>query len=197
MTARRWWQRKPMIGILVGVGIALLLGFTVFGSLYRAFSITSGGMKPNLLPGDVLVFEFPLDRDQDYIKRCVAVAGDTVEMRDGILFVNGAIYESALDDPAADHSCLPGPANGSDCPEPHTLLNPSARRQGQFNHKFGPLVVPEGHLFMMGDSRYNSRDSRYWGTLPRELVHARAAFFYWSWDPHGGLRGDRLLRRVR
>ncbi len=133
--------------------------------------------------GDIIVFEYPRDRDQDYIKRCVAVAGDTVEVRDGLTYVNGEVYESALGDPRADHSCVPDWRRPDTCPQPHTYLDPAALQRGsRLNRSFGPYVVPEGYLFMMGDNRYNSADSRYWGPLDVDLIKGKAMFIYWSWD---------------
>ncbi len=117
--------------------------------------------------GDIIVFQYPRDPDQDYIKRCVAVAGDTVAVRDGLVYVNSALCE--------DHSWHDG----------DKLL-----RGSELNRRFGPYVVPPGHLFMMGDNRYNSADSRFWGPLPLRLVKGRALFIYWSWDK------DRLRPRL-
>jgi len=207
--------------------------------------------------GDIIVFEYPLDRNQDYIKRCVAVAGDRVEMIDGLVYVNGEVYEDALDHPELDNA--PGP-RGKRIP-PHTehdarkagqRLNreyrlehalkirsmtpelflktveaalaadvgldaeylapdlaalrgvvdgsaplPMARLRGHLvrihDHAAevgAPYVVPEGYLFMMGDNRYNSADSRFWGPLDRDLVRGKAIFIYWSWD------GERMRPRL-
>ncbi|MDY0108992.1 MAG: signal peptidase I [Candidatus Krumholzibacteria bacterium] len=132
--------------------------------------------------GDIIVFEFPEDRNQDYIKRCVAVAGDTVLVRDGILTVNGSIYESNFAVYGGDHSCVPHWREPGRCPPPHSLLDPVSYQRGIYNRQFGPYVVPAGHLFMMGDNRYNSMDSRYWGPLPRELIKGKAEIIYWSFE---------------
>jgi signal peptidase I len=147
--------------------------------------------------GDIIVFELPQDRSQDYIKRCVAVAGDTVAVHDGVLHVNGAIYESnfAVDD--GDHSCVPTWRNRDGCPEPHSRLDPASMLRGPHNREFGPVVVADGHLFMMGDNRYNSMDSRYWGQLPVELVKGKAEIIYWSYENvFFWPRWDRLLRLI-
>ena len=109
--------------------------------------------------GDIIVFQYPRDPDQDYIKRCVAVAGDTVEVRDGLLHVNSRLYEERT------------------WHDQDKLL-----RGSELNRRFGPYVVPPGHIFMMGDNRYNSADSRFWGPLDVRLVKGRALFIYWSWD---------------
>jgi signal peptidase I len=132
--------------------------------------------------GDIIVFELPQDRSQDYIKRCVAVAGDTVQVSDGILRVNGMVYESNFADRDGDHSCIPYWRERDNCPEPRSRLDPASMIRGPFNREFGPVVVEDGHLFMMGDNRYNSMDSRYWGQLPLELVKGKAEIIYWSYD---------------
>jgi signal peptidase I len=119
---------------------------------------------PGLHPprrGDVIVFQFPQDPSKDFIKRCVAVGGETVEIREKQLYVNG----EKLDEPYVRHT------------------DPNIRPAGfDFRDNFGPFTVPKGEMFMMGDNRDNSNDSRYWGTLPMDLVKGRAMFLYWSWD---------------
>jgi signal peptidase I len=197
--------------------------------------------------GDIIVFEYPEDRNQDYIKRCVAVAGDRLELREGVLYVNDKIYESNLDDPQEDTTCIPDWRDPDACPKPRTNRDLSRMAQNPRNNHFGlkdalasfegrnntlflaaaeaaaragvidapaaqshlaalrglsgaaalshqqaiidlaqakgaPFVVPEGHLFMMGDNRFNSKDSRYWGPLPVDLIKGKAIFLYWSWD---------------
>ena len=152
---------------------------------------------PRAAPGGHHRLRVPQDRSQDYIKRCVAVAGDTVAVHDGVLHVNGAIYESnfAVDD--GDHSCVPTWRNRDGCPEPHSRLDPASMLRGPHNREFGPVVVAEGHLFMMGDNRYNSMDSRYWGQLPVELVKGKAEIIYWSYENvFFWPRWDRLLRLI-
>ena len=144
--------------------------------------------------GDIIVFEYPEDRRQDYIKRCVAVAGDTVLVRDGVLRVNGRVYESNFAERDGDHTCVPHWRERDRCREPRSLLDPISFHKGTYNRQFGPYVVPAGHIFMMGDNRYNSMDSRYWGPLPLELVKGKAEIIYWSYENTFFLpRWDRLL----
>jgi len=141
--------------------------------------------------GDIIVFQYPKDPNLDYIKRCVAVAGDTVRVKDGILHVNGKIYESNLADRNGDHSCIPDWRQPGNCPPPHTYHDPVAFQRGiRMNREFGPHVVPEGFIFMMGDNRYRSSDSRYWGDLDIDLIKGKAMFIYWSWDK------DRMRPRI-
>jgi signal peptidase I len=141
--------------------------------------------------GDIIVFEYPQDRNLDYIKRCVAVAGDVVEVREGILHVNGEVYESALNRRDADHSCVPDWREAGECPEPHTYHDPDPRKRAlPLNQQWGPYTVPPGHIFMMGDNRFNSLDSRAWGPLDTDLIKGKATVLYWSWDK------DRMLPRL-
>ena len=138
--------------------------------------------------GDIIVFEYPRDRNLDYIKRCVAVAGDSVEVHDGVLSVNGKVYESNFGDLDGDHSCVPSWTDPESCPAPRAKKD-QARYGGNPRNREWPLagmespyVVPEGHIFMMGDNRYNSMDSRYWGPLDVKLIKGKAMFLYWSWN---------------
>jgi signal peptidase I len=112
--------------------------------------------------GDVIVFQFPQDPGKDFIKRCVATGGQTLEIEDKQVSVDG----TRLVEPYAIHT------------------DPTVRPSGYDNRdNFGPYTVPTGELFMMGDNRDNSNDSRYWGPLEMDLVKGRAMFLYWSWNP--------------
>ena len=120
---------------------------------------------PGLRPprrGDVIVFQFPQDPSKDYIKRCIATGGETIEVREKQVRVNGV----ALNEPYAIHG------------------DPAVHPAGyDYRDYFGPYTVGKGQLFMMGDNRDNSNDSRYWGPLDLDLIKGRAMFLYWSWDP--------------
>ena len=126
--------------------------------------------------GDIIVFRYPDDPARDFIKRCVAVGGQTVEIRDKVLYVDGHPRE----EPYVVHK------------DPRVLPREVNQRDN-----FGPFVVPQGHLFMMGDNRDNSQDSRYWGALPEDLVKGKAMVLYWSWDAERRLpRLSRIFRPV-
>ncbi len=146
--------------------------------------------------GDIIVFEYPKNRNLDYIKRCVAVEGDTILVKDGILTVNGVVYESNFGDLDGDHSCVPSWADPENCPPPRTKHDQAAYVRNPRNHSWpwpgSPkvYVVPEGHIFMMGDNRFNSADSRYWGALDKKLIKGKALFIYWSWN------GEKHLPRL-
>jgi len=115
-------------------------------------------------PGDIVVFLFPGDSSTRYIKRCVAVGGDTVEIHDKELWVNGRRVPSPPDAKYTD------------------TLPTGQHRVQRGRDEFGPLVVPADHFFMMGDNRDNSYDSRYWGAVPRDLIIGKALMIHWSWD---------------
>jgi signal peptidase I len=119
-------------------------------------------------PGDIIVFRYPGNPAIDYIKRCVATAGQTVEIRDKVLYVDG----KALNEPYVIHT------------DPRVLPADAGPRDN-----FGPVTVPKGCLFMMGDNRDNSYDSRFWGPLPLRNVKGMAMFLYLSWD------SDRMMPR--
>jgi signal peptidase I len=126
--------------------------------------------------GDIIVFKSP-STGQDFIKRCVAVAGDTVEVREKDLYLNGV----RQNEPYIQH------------------IAPDVRRRGSGDPRdwFGPYVVPPGNLFMMGDNRDNSADSRYWGPLPLNNIKGKAMFIYFSIDTTRGFIPPHLrLRRI-
>jgi signal peptidase I len=141
----------------------------------------------------VAVFQYPHDRSTRYLKRVVAVGGDTLEIRKNVLFVNGAaLTQAALPDPC------PG-LEGRAC----TLAREDAGTRSYTvswdegpTENFGPAVVPPGHVFLMGDNRSNSHDSRRWGPAPLDHVEGTATFIYWSKDPEAGVRWKRIPRRV-
>ena len=114
--------------------------------------------------GDVVVFVFPPDPTKDFIKRVIGVPGDTIEVKNGKLYRDGA--------PADD-------------PHAHFELTPEDRQQSSPRDYFGPLKVPEGQYLMMGDNRDRSYDGRFWGLVNRDEVEGRAMFIYWSWDSDG------------
>ena len=108
-------------------------------------------------PGDIIIFKYPNDPKVDYIKRCVAVEGQTVELVDNKLFVDSVMQD-----------------------EEFTKYVFGSRP----DRRFGPFTVPEGHIFMMGDNRDNSADSRAWGPLDKRLISGKAMFIYFSWNPN-------------
>ena len=136
--------------------------------------------------GDIVVFEYPFDRSLDYVKRCVAVGGDTVEMRDKVLYVNNvpqdepyAQYLDPMIYRAAEESFFSGNFSWQ-----KDFLAARARVDDYHptRDNFGPLVVPEGNYFCLGDNRDHSSDSRYWGFVERKLIEGTPVVLYFSWD---------------
>jgi signal peptidase I len=186
--------------------IALALALLIRTFVVQAFKIPSGSMEPTLeigdhilvskfmygiripltslrlLPwqdpqrGDVIVFIYPLDPSKDFIKRVVAVGGDTVQLVNKKLFING----KEVSDPHAVYKDEPFiPAD-------------------QKKDNFGPVTVPAGNLFVLGDNRDRSLDSRFWGFVPLNDVRGKAFIIYWSWDSQNTtLRWVRLGHLIR
>ncbi|MCR4437748.1 MAG: signal peptidase I [bacterium] len=134
--------------------------------------------------GEVIVFKYPLDERLDYIKRCVGLAGDTIEVRNGDLYINGK-PEGKKEligrryDPEDGHYVLEYRIT-TERGQKYNIRHYEMRSRSFDN--FGPIVVPRGHLFMMGDNRDNSADSRFWGPLPFDNVLGEAMIIYFSWD---------------
>src|SRR6266850_2962453 len=170
--------------------VALLLALFIRSFIVQAFKIPSGSMIPTLqigdhilvnkflyglrLPypfekmliewkqpnrGDVIVFIYPKDRTKDFIKRVVGLPGDTVEIRHKQVFINGV----KMDDP-------------------HAHFADEGREIPGLRDNFGPVTVPQHELFMMGDNRDSSHDSRFWGFVDLDDVKGKAFLIYWSWD---------------
>jgi signal peptidase I len=131
------------------------------------------GMK-RVRSGDIIVFKYPLDPTLNYIKRCVAGPGQTVEIRERQLYIDGQVFPNPPHSKFTNSQALP----------------PNVRERGIFappgakwNHdNYGPITVPPGHYFVMGDNRDNSADSRYWGFLKDDDVVGQALVIYLSWN---------------
>jgi len=183
------------------IAIALILALFVRTFVVQAFKIPSGSMEPTLLigdhllvnkflygtkipftdikvlpirepeRGDVVVFVYPVDPSKDFIKRAIGLSGDKVEVRSKKVYVN----DIAISDPHAhfaEDTMLP---SGSDPRD-----------------NFGPVTVPPDSLFVMGDNRDRSYDSRFWGFVRKNEIKGKAFILYWSWDSNRFL--PRLLR---
>ena len=182
--------------------IAVLLALFIRAFVIQAFKIPSGSMQDTLLigdqllvnkfiygvklpftnttliplkdpkRGDIVVFKYPQDSKLDYIKRVVAVAGDTVEIRNKQVFVNGEPQNF----PQAVFK------------DPHIFP-----KQFQPRDNFGPVSVPEDSLFVMGDNRDHSFDSRFWGFVDLQALRGKAFMIYWSWNKEDfGVRWNRI-----
>src|SRR5262245_8727552 len=137
------------------------------------FAPTETGLERTLLPigtidrGDVIVFKYPEDPNRDFIKRVIGLPGETVELREKKVYING----KALEEPYA-HYLLP--VSGES--ELHEVTSFDVRE------RYGPVTVPANQYFVMGDNRDNSQDSRYGGFLPRDNVKGKALLIYWSYE---------------
>ncbi len=133
--------------------------------------------------GDIVVFRYPRDECEDYIKRIIGLPGDTIEVRNRRVFINGEPM------PDAWGHCPDGKLMSdldADCGPPAMRIDYVA-----------PFHVPEDRYFMMGDNRQHSQDSRFWGTVERDKLLGRAVWIYWSWDAERHLpRFGRLGRTV-
>ena len=199
--------------------IAILLALFIRTFIVQAFKIPSGSMKPTLLigdhllvnkfiygikipwldrviipvknpkRGDVVVFKWPKDESKDFIKRVVGIEGDVIEIKEDRLYINGEEITS-------EHI---GEFNDEDYPNVAEELEESL---GDIKHhildqekryeNFGPKTVPANSIFVMGDNRDNSEDSRYWGFVTLNKIKGKAMIIYWSW-PHW----DRFLNIIR
>ena len=172
--------------------IALILALFIRTFVVQAFKIPSGSMIKTLLigdhilvnkfiygvknpftrvtwipidspkRGDVVVFIFPMDRSKDFIKRVIGLPGDEIKIVNKKVYVNGRPF---VDPPGVQHT------------DPNILPASVSPRDN-----FGPIKVPPGKIFVMGDNRDQSFDSRFWGFVPLKDVKGKAFIIYWSWD---------------
>ena len=173
------------------LAVAFLLALFIRTFIVQAFKIPSGSMLPTLqigdhilvnklrygvrLPvlgervvkfadpkrGDIIVFVYPVDPQKDFIKRVIGQPGDTVEIKHKQIFING----EKIEDPFG---------NWVDGPGENSRLTP--------RDNYGPVTVPADKVFVMGDNRDRSYDSRFWGFVPLDDVKGKAFVIYWSWD---------------
>lgn len=207
-TVRKSTGREYFEALLIAV---IFVNFTrIF--VFQAFKIPTGSMIDNLLIGDhiivnkfeygapgppwlaamfpfrkiqrrdVIVFRFPLDPKTDFVKRVIGLPGETVEIRDKQVFINGV----RLDEPYAIH------LDPETIPRRRSLPEPLRSRD-----QFGPYKVPAGTYFVMGDNRDSSNDSRYWGTVPRPMIKGRALLVYWSYRGTPPPPGSPMSARIR
>jgi signal peptidase I len=148
--------------------------------------------------GQVIVFRYPPDPARSHVQRVVGLPGDTVEIRRGDLVLNGSLIDKRLlSDPCGTlqmectiwQETIDGNSYKIAIVEEESLADPASR-------DFGPVTVPAGQLFVLGDNRDNSADSRYWGYLPIELVQANPRFIYWS-SGDSGIRWNRIAKIVK
>ena len=167
----------PSMDTTVMVGDHLLvdkLAYAPAGSISRFFLPYTEPKR-----GDIIVFRYPMDISQNYVKRLMGVPGDHIRIRDKMVYVNG----KALNEPYAQH-VFPGiePYRDNFPSEPYGPVVDRAVQMLNSNVVNGDLVVPPGSYFAMGDNRDNSLDSRYWGFVPRENIIGKPLVIFWSYD---------------
>jgi signal peptidase I len=194
------------------IGMAFLLFIIIKTFFFEAFQIASGSMTHTLLTGDflfvnkalygaqipgtkarlpgfrqpargdVIVFAYPRDPTQDYVKRVIGTPGDTVAMRHGHVLVNG----NRLAEPYVQRIDPDNDVTSPDFEWQRTFFlarsDDDRRRYHPQRDEWGPLVVPEGKYFVLGDNRDDSSDSRYWGFVDATAVKGRTLLVYFSYD---------------
>ena len=192
--------------------IAILIAVLIRTFVIQAYKIPSRSMVPTLLVGDhllvnkfiygvkipivrkmlisvsepkrgdIVVFEYPQDRSKDYIKRVIGVAGDKIEIKNKEIFINDKPYKDTFG-VYSDSAVIPAVVQPRD--------------------NFGPVTVPKDSLFVMGDNRDESYDSRFWGFVELKDLEGKALIIYWSWNsepqdnPFNKIRWDRMGKVLR
>lgn len=184
-------QKSTLREYTEAIIIALVLALFIRTFIVQAFKIPSGSMIPTLKIGDhllvnkfiygvkvpfsgtvmlpvkkpktndIVVFKFPQDPKVDYIKRVIGVPGDIIECRNKTLYINGKRFEDKY-----------GVHFNQDVMQ--AFAGP--------RDNFGPITVPQHKIFVMGDNRDNSYDSRFWGFVDYDAILGKALIIYWSWD---------------
>ena len=203
IVARRWgkeylprWYNRWYVYLLVFAIVALVGDIAkqaVRSHLVQTYKLPSGSMVPTLLMGDhiltdkmvyksrpperfdVVVFEFPEDSTKTFVDRVIGLSGETIEIRDKKVFINGALLADA-------HGRF------SEANEEKPVAN---------RDSFGPFEIPDHAYFVLGDNRDRSYDSRFWGPVDRDKIYGSVRLIYFSWDPEkGAVRWDRIGKIV-
>ena len=188
---RLWFQRwywYLLFALLALGSLWSLLSDRAEALGWETFRIPSGAMAPTLLVGDniqtdgwafrsslpergdIVVFRYPKDGKTMYVKRIIGLPGETIEYSQKGLYVSGEL----LDEPYVSEQ----------------------NNQRSLNSLF-QVTVPEAHYFVLGDNRDSSRDSRHWGFVPKENIHAEVKFIFYSSGRVDGLRADRFGKRLQ
>lgn len=207
---RREGQKKSLFReYLEAAIIALFLALFIRAFVIQAFKIPSGSMKPTLLIGDhilvnkfiygikvpftdhyiiqfkkpkrgnIVVFKWPRDERKDFIKRVIGIEGDKIEIRNDVLYVNDEKIKTVYIGKYKDENLAQADKYLELLGESkHYILDEYIKHEN-----YGPVIVPENSIFVMGDNRDNSHDSRYWRFVSLNKLKGKAIIIYWSW-PH-------------
>jgi len=217
MTTAAEYRKSTIREYFESICVAVILALFVRTFVVQAFKIPTGSMENNLLigdhllvnkfvfaptlhsweskllpidpirRGDILVFKYPEEPDRDFIKRVIGLPGETLELRNKKVYINGKPLEESYVRflyPASDSK--PGDADFTSF---------------DVRENYGPVTVPPDHYFMMGDNRDNSQDSRYWGFMPRDYVKGKALFVYFSFGEEqpglfSNVRWSRMFHQI-
>jgi signal peptidase I len=174
---------SPSMERTLMVGDVLFVNKFIFGAKLPLIDARTPAVREPRR-GDVIVFKSPVE-DSMIVKRLIAIGGDTVEMRSGILYRNGAALEEAYvqsTDPNWQLDLISRQAMRL-MHLPH-YVGPDREGYLPDVHDWGPLLVPNDSLWAMGDNRDQSRDSRFWGLIPRKNLRGKPLLIYYSWDPY-------------
>jgi signal peptidase I len=193
----REFKKSTVREYFESIVIAVILALFIRTFIVQAFKIPTGSMEENLLigdhllvnkfvfgptvsplerallpigtvkRGDIVVFKYPEEPDRDFIKRVIGLPGETVEVREKKVLIDGKPLQEWYThflQPAAAPSAV------------HEVTSFDVRE------RYGPVTVPANQYFVMGDNRDNSQDSRYWGFLPRDYIKGKALVIYWSYE---------------
>lgn len=172
----RWYVYLSVFALVVMA--STVLRSTLRSHLVQPYQLPSGSMIPSLLVGDyiltdkleyksrppqrfdVVVFEFPKDPAKTFVDRIIGLAGETIEIRDKQVFINGTALV-----------------------EPHAYFSEAGREKPVANRdSFGPFRIPADSYFILGDNRDRSNDSRFWGPVYRDKIYGVVRLIYFSWD---------------
>jgi len=200
-------KRSTLREYAESLAIAVVLALCIRSAVVQAFKIPSGSMLQTLQIGDhilvnkfiygvrlpftdillipvrapqrrdIIVFRFPKDASKDFIKRVIGIPGDTIQIRNKALYVNGELQKEpyAIYDPREAF--------------PHSMPN---------RDNFGPVTVPADSYFVLGDNRDHSLDSRFWGFVDRAKIRGKAILIYWSWDSEASwVRWNRIAHLIQ
>lgn len=174
---------RGLVSFAVTVALILGLSYVLRTYVIQGYAIPSGSMEETIMtgdtifservsyymrdpaPGDIITFQDPEIPNRVLIKRCIAVGGQTVDMRDGALYIDGVLQDEPY-------------TNGA-------LTYPLTRTLADISY---PYTVPQGSVWVMGDNRMNSQDSRYFGPIPQSTVMGRAFMVYWPLENFGILQ---------